>query len=400
MDLTSNHPFWFVRNGLMQAYPPIERDETCDVAIVGAGITGALIAHRLTQAGLSVVVVDRRDVCLGSTAANTAMLQYEIDVPLVELAELIGSQPAMQAYRLAYEAVDLLAQSAEEIPTDCGFEQKTSLYVAFDKRKAALLAKEAAARHACGIAVRLIGAAELRDEFHLKGTAALVSHRAASCDPYRFTHGLLAAAATAGARIFDRTEVTDYNCRNDCVRLLTDRASTITARNVVVATGYETQSMLKERVADLKSTYALVTAPLESIAPWDHRWIMWEVKNPYLYMRATSDNRLLIGGEDDPFRNPVRRDASLAKKTRRLRSKARKLLPDLDFEVEFAWAGTFGETVDGLAYIGPTPEYPHCYFALGFGGNGTTFSALAADIIADLLTGKRRDDAAPFRFGR
>ena len=77
MDLTSDHPFWFVRNGLLQTYPPLGRDESCDVAVVGAGITGALIAHRLTQIGLAVVVVDGRDVCLGSTSASTALPQRE-----------------------------------------------------------------------------------------------------------------------------------------------------------------------------------------------------------------------------------------------------------------------------------------------------------------------------------
>ncbi|HUG69183.1 MAG TPA: FAD-dependent oxidoreductase, partial [Pirellulaceae bacterium] len=146
MDLTSDHPFWFVRNGLLQTYPPLEQDESCDVAVVGAGITGALIAHRLTQIGLAVVVVDGRDVCLGSTSASTALLQYEIDLPLVEMAEKIGIESARRAYRLSYKAVDALAKLADELPADCGFDRKTSLYVAADEKKAALLADEAEAR--------------------------------------------------------------------------------------------------------------------------------------------------------------------------------------------------------------------------------------------------------------
>ncbi len=400
MDLTSDHPFWFVQNGLIQTYPPLEHDESCDVAVVGAGITGALVAHRLTKLGLSVVVVDRRDVGLGSTSASTALLQYEIDVPLVQMAEKIGIESARRAYQLSYESVDSLAKLAGEIPIDCGLERKTSLYVAADEKKAALLADEAKARRACSIDVRLLGAAELLEEFHISGTAALVSHQAAACDPYRFAHGLLAAAAQGGAKIFDRTDIINFDCRNESVCLQTNRDSTITARHVVIATGYETQSMLREHVADMKSTYALVSQPLESIEPWDHRWIMWEAKDPYLYLRATSDNRLLVGGEDDPFRDPARRDARLPKKTRLLRDKVKELLPDLNWEVEFAWAGTFGETDDGLAYIGPTLEYPHCYFALCFGGNGMTFSAIAADLLADMLTGKQNHDAALFRFGR
>jgi len=135
MDLTSDHPFWFIRNGLLQTYPPLEQDETCDVAVIGAGITGAIIAHRLTKMGLSVVVVDRRDVCLGSTSASTSLLQYEIDLPLVEMAKKIGKEAASRAYWLSYESVNSLAELAESLTIDCGFERKTSLYLASDKKR-------------------------------------------------------------------------------------------------------------------------------------------------------------------------------------------------------------------------------------------------------------------------
>ncbi len=400
MDLTSDHPFWLVKNGLTKVYPPLDRDIGCDVAIVGAGISGALIAHRLAKDGLQVVVLDGRDVCLGSTSASTALLQYEIDVPLVALSKKIGHQKAERAYRLSHQSIDELESAIDESESDCGFERKTSIYVADDDKQAELLKAEANARNAIGINVDLIGSDELKDQFSLDGTAAIVSRQAASCDPYRFAHGLLASAVRSGAQIFDRTEVKRFNCSNDNVQLETERGPVVTARHVVVATGYEAQTMLKAKVVKLKSTYALVSQPLESLAPWDPDWIMWEAKDPYLYLRATSENRLLVGGEDDDFRNPVKRDASLPKKVATIKSKVTKLLPSLEWEVEFAWAGTFGETDDGLAYIGPSPEYPGCHFALGFGGNGITFSSIAAGILADLLTGRRNADAELFRFGR
>ena len=58
-----------MKNGLIAVYPPLERDERCDVAIIGAGITGALAAHRLTEADCDVILLDRHDVGMGSTAA-------------------------------------------------------------------------------------------------------------------------------------------------------------------------------------------------------------------------------------------------------------------------------------------------------------------------------------------
>ena len=114
----------------------------------------------------------------------------------------------------------------------------------------------------------------------------------------------------------------------------------------------------------------------------------------------TDDRRLLAGGEDDDFHSPTRRDARLGAKADKILQRLQTMFPALSLETEFAWAGTFGETQDGLAYIGRPPEMPWGRFALGFGGNGITFSAIAADLIADELCGRPNADAKIFRFGR
>lgn len=69
-------------------------------------------------------------------------------------------------------------------------------------------------------------------------------------------------------------------------------------------------------------------------------------------------------------------------------------------QVEFAWAGAFGTTKDGLAYIGESPEYPRCYFTLGFGGNGITFSVVATKLIDQMIQGREPESVYLFRFGR
>ena len=59
--LTSELPFWTMRNGLILCYPPLATDLTCECVVLGAGITGALLADRLMRKGFEVVVVDARD---------------------------------------------------------------------------------------------------------------------------------------------------------------------------------------------------------------------------------------------------------------------------------------------------------------------------------------------------
>ena len=87
-------------------------------------------------------------------------------------------------------------------------------------------------------------------------------------------------------------------------------------------------------------------------------------------------------------------------KTKQLVKDINKLYPHLKFKPEFAWTGTFGSTKDGLPYIGPYEKLPNSYFALGFGGNGITFSLIAAEIITDLILGKENKDLELFTFDR
>jgi glycine/D-amino acid oxidase-like deaminating enzyme len=79
---------------------------------------------------------------------------------------------------------------------------------------------------------------------------------------------------------------------------------------------------------------------------------------------------------------------------------ANELFHDFDFRLDFSWAGTFGQTADGLPYIGEHPGFPSTYFVLGFGGNGISFSVTGMQIISKLLKGEKPAMAEWFRFGR
>lgn len=400
MNLTSTLPFWLVKNGLQQIYPSIPDDQAADIVVVGAGVTGAMVAQRLAEGGFSVVVVDSRDVCTGSTSASTALLQYEIDVSLVKLGQIIGVDNAQLAYSLSNRSIDRLAELIHRLAIECDFQKKTSIYLASDRKSAKMLVNEARARRNLHLEVQYHNQTELKDNFNLDGVSALSTSQAASCDPYLLAHGLLRNAVANGAKVFDRTNVSKYTCTDKSAILTTDRGPQIVAKKAIIATGYESQTMLKERIVNLDNTYALVSQPIADLGSWSPDWMMWEAKEPYLYLRITGENRLLAGGEDDAFHNPIRRDARVNVKARTIESKVRKLLPSIQWEPEFAWSGTFGSTKDGLAYIGPSPEYPSCLFALGFGGNGTAFSSIATDLIWDMVRGVTTEEASLFRFAR
>ncbi len=400
MKLTSDTPFWFARNGLGKAYPFLDKDLRCDILIVGGGITAAIIAYELSKLGRSIVILDSRDVCCGSTSASTALLQYEIDVSLVDMGKKIGERNARRAYQLSHNSIETLERIVLESAVDCDFQRTISIYHASTRKQAKELAEEARARKSIGLNVQYHNQAELKELFDLPGVAALSTTQAASCDPLMLAQGLLSRCHDLGIEIYDRTKVTKCVSNVGSVRLSTNRGPTIEAQHVIFANGFESQTWLKERVVDLDNTYAFVSQPLGEFGSWDQKWMLWEADIPYLYLRITKDRRLLAGGEDNLFHNPAARDRRVQAKAKKIEAKVRKLIPTLAFEVEHSWAGTFGKTRDGLAYIGVSPEFPRCIFGLGFGGNGITFSAIASQLIPRLIRGESPPDLELFRFGR
>jgi len=400
MDLVSDHAYWTLRDGLLRNYPPLTADLRCEVAVLGAGVSGALIGETLSAAGHDVAIFDKRDAGWGSTSASTALLQYEIDAHLHDLMKKYGEGPASQAYRACYEAIDWLETIIRSRGIDCDFLRVPSVYFASRKRDAIVLGQEAEARKRAGIPVDYWSADDIASRFPFSRAAALHSEQAAQLDPYRLTHGLLARVVERGGSVHDRTEVTKVETRGHGVRLGTARGFNVQARWLVVASGYESvEGFPVGKLVALRSTFAVASEPVIG-DPWWRRALLWESSRPYFYLRTTGDSRIMIGGEDSPFRNPAARDRQLPKKCAALGKRFREWFPDRPFEPGYAWAGTFGETKDGLPYIGEHPDWPRCLFALGFGGNGIVYSAVAAQAIAAHVAGKPSLFGDVFGFNR
>lgn len=378
---------------------PASAGREFDVAIVGAGVTGALVADALTSERLSVVVLDRRAPASGSTAASTALLTYEIDVDLTELIGKIGEQDAVRAYRLSAASVSALGRIAASLALPTGFVQRPSLYLATHRRHTRRLQQEVEVRQRHGLDAEYWSRERVEQTYGFPSHGALRTSSAGGIDPIRLTRALLQRAVAGGACLLSRTRARAVERDGAGVRIATDHGE-IRARWVVYAMGYETPEPLRPEIVALHSTYAMATEPVEDLGPWQDGCLVWETSRPYFYMRTTEDRRILIGGADAPFKNVTWRDRLMPDRTRRLEKRLETLLPSVATETAFSWAGTFAVTPDGLPFIGPSESCPQAFFALGYGGNGITFGVIAADILRDLCLGRPNEDARVFRLDR
>lgn len=401
MNLKSNEPFWLVKNGLINAYPSLREDTSCDVLVVGGGITGSLVAHQCVEDGYQVVLIDKREIANGSTSATTSMLQYEIDVPLYELIEMIGEEGAVASYRACADAIDKLDEICRQIKSKSGFKKKDSLYFAAYKKDVGWLKKEYEARKRAGFHVKWLEPDQIYQKYNLEHSqGGILSDQGASVDAFRLSHDILAYNIKRGLRVYDKTELARVKYHSRSCEAIMYTGSTLKAKKIVYCVGYESALMIRESFVDLISTYAIVSEIKPKLSRKHTEVLIWNTTAPYIYLRTTDDGRYLIGGEDEPFRNPIKRDKLISKKEERLLKVFEKHFPGEAFHLDFSWAGTFGETKDGLPYIGPHPDFEHSYFVLGFGGNGITFSITGMEMTSAWLKGKKHPLDRWFRFGR
>ncbi len=401
MDLKSGYPYWAVKNGLMHAFPRMEVDQKCDVAIVGGGISAALIANELAQHGHDVLVIEQRDVAWGSSAASTALLQYEIDTPMVDLAKQFGEKDAALAYRACAESIPMLQSLSREV-RDVDFSMAQSLYYASRERDVSAMQEELALRKRHGFDVDWLDTPELWERYDVRAPSAILSKLGARVDPYRLAYRLLAKLERGGTRVFDRTRVVEMTTSSRNVTLRTEEGFAINAKHVVLAAGYANEKWLSKKVADNRSSYAFITDPLDARELGAFAKTMaWESARPYIYLRSTSDGRLLVGGEDDAIDIPAKRDASLGKKVNALQKKVSLAIPRLQLKPAFAWAGTFAETDDGLPFFGPHAQHGgRVLFAMAYGGNGITYSMIGAGLLRAWIERSKHPLKSLFSFDR
>ncbi|MDR2947772.1 MAG: FAD-binding oxidoreductase [Prevotella sp.] len=401
MDLYSGLPYWMAKNQLYNYFNPLKSNIAADVVIIGGGITGALVAHELCRAGMKCTLIDKRSITAGSSTASTALLQYEIDTPLCEMVKIIDENLAVMAYKACLQSITDIENVFKSINFDPDFEKVPSVYYASNKKGEKLIKKEYEIRKKHKLPVDFLDKKELLNKYGIKALGSLENNVSAQIDAYKAaTHLIDYHMAKNDLSVFTHTEVDKYSETPKGYELLTIDGYKIKCKNVIIAAGFEAGKFLPKQVMNLTSTYAIISEPVDEKYIWHKRSLIWETQEPYLYIRTDNKNRIIVGGEDEEFRNPVKRDELLRKKVSILERKIKKLFPHIPFKTDMAWCGTFSSTKDGLPYIGNWPGKKRMFYALGYGGNGITFSMIAAQLIKNKLSGVKDEREKVFGFER
>ena len=380
MKLHHGELFWPTTVTNARTFPELTTTITCDVLIIGGGMSGSIMARMLADYHLDTVLIEKRTIGSGSTSANTGLLQFSNDAMLIDLIDRFGKEKAVYFYKLCLKAIDELDKYNATLKNKTSFKRTDSFYFASNDHDVKKLKKEYEALKEHGFNTDYLDRHAIENLYSFTAPAGIYTKAEAEVNPYQFALALASHAAELGVSIFEHTEVLSHQFNKKDLIFQTEKGE-IRTKHVIYATGYGTQEFAKTKGALLERTYTIATEPIHHFPGWHNQSLIWETARPYHYLRTTEDGRILIGGLDTDLNN----EEELEQKGQQLLTKLHELFPSIKASIAYEWSAIFGSTKDGLPFIGKHPKYDGVYFMLGYGGNGTVYSMLGAEILKDLL---------------
>lgn len=356
-----------------------------DVVIVGGGITGITTALQLQRSGLSCVVVEAHQLCFGTSGGTTAHLNNFFDTTYDQVKSSFGEEDAQLLAKAATRALELYRNNIETYSIDCGYAQKDGFVYAQDEAQEKELEKMLEASKQVGIDVSYTDRIPVPFEFR----KAIVYHEQAQIHPARYVYALAKAFEEAGGVILQDCSVSGFTGDKD-LEVETSKG-TIRSKALIWATHIPPGiNLLHFRCAPYRS-YAMAVTLKNGAYP---DGLAYDLYDPYHYFRTQEvDGKqyLIAGGEDHKTAHEENTEACFS----RLEA---FVLQHFDVEeVAFKWSSQYFEPADGLAYIGHLPGNPdNVFVATGFGGNGMTYSHIAAITLTELFVHGKSDYASLF----
>ena len=392
MNIHSGSLYWPTTTRPFIQKNTYEKLNIYDAIVVGSGMSGSLTALALVESGLKVAILDKREMATGSSSANTGLLQYSNDIMLHELIGQIGERDAVRFYQLCYEAMDGLENIAKRLPFEADYIRRPSICYASDENDVEKIKAEYDTLKKYGFPSDYWGRNEMTEKLPFSKHGALITLGDAEINPLKFVQGVLTKLEDLGVHLFPYTEVLDVFEVNGLLDIRTSGQSFF-AKHIVYTTGYETTPVGERIGADINRSYAFVSNKIPEFTKWYEQALIWETKRPYLYIRTTVEGRIVVGGLDEDKPEAPQSDEIIQKRAENLLHQVRELFPDYDIQIDFAYAASFGESMDNIPFIGEHPTKKNQFYLLGYGGNGTVYSMLGSQILKDLIVGNRNEDA-------
>ena len=354
---------------------PLRGSVNADVAVIGAGLAGVLTAHFLQNRGLKTVVLERNRLGEGETGRTTAKITAQHGIIYDNLISQYGLGLARRYAEANLKAISQYERMVQQLNIDCGFKRCPN-YI-YSTGKTDKLEKEAAAAARLGIPSYMTDYSEL--PFKING--ALVFSGQARFNPLKFLKPI-----ASNLKIYQKTRV--KTVENNTVYC--DRGR-VNAKWVVIATHYPIINFPGFYFLRMHQTRSYVLG-INNVLELHGMYL--DIREYGLSFRSEGNTLLLGGAGHRCGKNPAAaREAP--DRYQVLRKNAARLYPEA--ENCYQWSAQDCMTADGIPYIGRySKSTPRLLVATGFNKWGMTSSMVAANILADHITGVKNEYARVF----
>jgi glycine/D-amino acid oxidase-like deaminating enzyme/nitrite reductase/ring-hydroxylating ferredoxin subunit len=364
------------------SFRPLDSDMTVDVAVIGAGMTGAMSAYLLKRAGLKVALLEKSQCARGDTEFTSAHLTYVTDLRITELVRKLGRDHAQAVWEAGEAAIQLIQDTIQREHIACDFSRvpgfiSSAMQSSADERDQ--LRDDTRQVQELGFAARFT------ESVPLTNRAGIQFPNQARFHPLAFLREILGRIPGDGSFVFEHSEVKEI--QNDPLRIIAN-GKCISAGQVIIATDVPLQGMNTLFNASLFQTkihpytsYVVGAKVRKGTVP---DVLLWDTNDPYFYFRLApgeQQDEVIFGGFD--HKTGQQEDESNC--FPQLEEVLREILPRA--EVSHRWSGQVIESVDGLPFIGENAS--HQFIATGFSGNGLTFGTVAAMMACDWVLGRK-----------
>lgn len=387
VQFVQGSPLFTNINKVKKQYNYLTEDIDTEVIIVGGGVTGSILGYYFSKEGIDSVILEKSRIAHGSTSITTSLLQYELDSNLMSLMESVPSEQVINSYKLGITALKEIENFINENGNGCNYiKRDTLLYTAKDLEKKEIY-EEYKIRKENGFNVKFINEEENPFSFDLKAGLYAIEG-GAELDPFKYTHQLLEVATNNGLRVYENTPVIDVKYNEEYVEAITSYNHKVKGKILVLATGYNTELFTDRNFGVKTYTYNIATKPLKDIKGWKNNVLIRDNESRYNYFRTTSDNRIIVGGEDTPFTDNFNPKIAI-EKYNILEQRLKNMFNEInDIKIEYKYCGAFASTKDNLGFIGKDPNKDKLWYALGYGANGILFAILGGLMLPKLYKGE------------
>jgi glycine/D-amino acid oxidase-like deaminating enzyme len=348
----------------------VDRADTTEAVVVGAGLVGAAVVANLSAEGIDVAVLEARDVASGATGHMAGLVLTGLPDFYNKVADVQGRETAKALWQLTVENRDSLTSAADRLGVE--LDRAGSLILAQDEDDEADLRTSAEMLAADGFAVRF----EDRDPLRRGFSAALRFPDDVVVDSALLTRRLLEAHDVP---VHTNTEVYGLEKKGDSIQVLA-RGRTVKAATVVLAVNAYAplaDSYFADKVAPIRG-HSLATRPLEeTLVPTPGS------VGPFSFRQA-HDGRLLFTAWPRHYETPAAGPTDTSVEIDLMRLVGRHF-PEAANQFVRRESSVMGISRDGLPLIGALPHLPQVFFAVGFAGTGINLAFAAADLLTGLI---------------